>query len=117
MTSINSTALQGGALATTVTGNTSSGSDNSTASQINLILQQITKLTGQLKDIASSGGSAEEKQKQQELIQAQITMLQAQIAQLQHKQAEDAQQKQEQNQIKAEGVNYPSESNQIDILI
>jgi hypothetical protein len=69
-----------------------------------------------LKDVANGSGSAEDKKKQQDLIQAQIKLL-AQLAQLQRQQAEEAQKKQEQNHTKAEGVNKPTDGNQIDIYI
>ncbi|MNT88717.1 hypothetical protein D3C72_2293260 [compost metagenome] len=80
-------------------------------------MTKITKLTQQLKDVTSGSGSVEEKKKQAELIQEQLKMLQAQLAQLQRQQAEESQQKQAQQQGKAEGVNSPTDSNQIDIYI
>lgn len=61
--------------------------------------------------------SAEEKQKQQELLESQLAMLQAQLAQLQRQQAEEAMPKQENGQAVAEGVNKPSAEHQIDIYI
>ncbi|GJL36686.1 hypothetical protein TUM17576_35060 [Enterobacter hormaechei] len=84
-------------------------------------MQQISKLTQQLKDLATSGSADTDSQKQRELLQAEIKQLQAQLAQLQYKQAEEAQkkadEKQTQSTAKAEGVNIPSDSNQIDIYI
>jgi predicted RNase H-like nuclease (RuvC/YqgF family) len=67
------------------------------------LTKQLTKLTQQLKELADSSGSADEKKKQQELIQTQITVLQAQLAALQHQQAEEEQKKQEQAPGKVEG--------------
>ena len=57
------------------------------------------------------------RKKQQELIQAQLKVLQTQLAQLLRQQAEEAQKKQDQKQGKVEGVNNPSDVNQIDIYI
>ena len=86
-------------------------------SQISRILDKIQQLTQQLKELADSSGSADEKKKQQELIQTQITVLQAQLAALQHQQAEEEQKKQEQAPGKVEGVNSPTDDHQIDIYI
>ena len=87
------------------------------AAQISRILDKIQQLTQQLKELADSSGSADEKKKQQELIQTQITVLQAQLAALQHQQAEEEQKKQEQAPGKVEGVNSPTDDHQIDIYI
>ncbi|WP_223870276.1 FlxA-like family protein, partial [Enterobacter hormaechei] len=46
-----------------------------------------------------------------------IKVLQAQLAALQRQQAEEAQKKQDQKLGKVEGVNSPSDTNQIDIYI
>ena len=72
-----------------------------------------SKKVEDLKELANSTGSADEKKKQQELIQTQIKVLQAQLAALQRQQAEEAQKK----LGKVEGVNSPSDTNQIDIYI
>jgi flagellin-like hook-associated protein FlgL len=56
-------------------------------------MQQISKLTQQLKDLATSGSADADSQKQRELLQAEIKQLQAQLAQLEYKQAEEAQKK------------------------
>lgn len=61
--------------------------------------------------------AARKRRKQQELIQAQLKVLQTQLAQLLRQQAEEAQKKQDQKQGKVEGVNNPSDVNQIDIYI
>jgi chromosome segregation ATPase len=90
---------------------------NDIAAQISRILDKIKKLTQQLKELANSPGSTDEKKKQQELIQTQIKVLQAQLAALQRQQAEEAQKKQDQKLGKVEGVNSPSDNNQIDIYI
>ena len=71
----------------------------------------------QLKEVAMGDATAEEKQKQQELLESQLAMLQAQLAQLQRQQAEEAMPKQENGQAVAEGVNKPSAEHQIDIYI
>lgn len=78
---------------------------------------KITKLTQQLKEVANGSGSAEEKKKQQELIQVQIKVLQAQLAQLQRQQAEEAQKKQEQSLVNVEGPKNASDNHQIDIYV
>jgi 50S ribosomal subunit-associated GTPase HflX len=84
-------------------------------------MQQISKLSQQLKDLATSGSADADSQKQRELLQAEIKQLQAQLAQLEYKQAEEAQkkndEKQSQSAVKPEGVNTPSDNNQIDIYI
>ncbi|WP_343437146.1 FlxA-like family protein [Enterobacter roggenkampii] len=97
-------------------GNGASGG-NDISAQITRILDKIQKLTQQLKELANSPGSTDEKKKQQELIQTQIKVLQAQLAALQRQQAEEAQKKQDQKLGKVEGVNSPSDNNQIDIYI
>ncbi|WP_368525450.1 FlxA-like family protein [Enterobacter asburiae] len=97
-------------------GSGASGS-NDIASQISSIIDKINKLTQQLKELANNTGSADEKKKQQELIQTQIKVLQAQLAALQRQQAEEAQKKQDLNLGKVEGVNNPSDDHQIDIYI
>lgn len=80
-------------------------------------MKQITKATQQLKEVALSDATTEEKQKQQELLESQLTMLQAQLAQLQRQQAEEEMPKQESSQSVAEGVNNPSAEHKIDIYI
>ena len=98
-------------------GASGTSSSNDISAQITRILDKIKKLTQQLKELANSPVSADEKKKQQELIQTQIKVLQAQLAALQRQQAEEAQKKQEQKLGKVEGVNSPSDTNQIDIYI
>ena len=90
---------------------------NDIAAQISRITDKITKLTQQLKEVANGSGSAEEKKKQQELIQVQIKVLQAQLAQLQRQQAEEAQKKQEQSLVNVEGPKNASDNHQIDIYV
>ncbi|HDT4956541.1 TPA: FlxA-like family protein [Enterobacter kobei] len=97
-------------------GSGGSGSNN-IAAQISRILDNIQKLTQQLKELANSPISEDEKKKQQELIQTQLKVLQAQLAALQHQQAEEEQKKQEQAPGKVEGVNSPTDDHQIDIYI
>ncbi|WP_194206245.1 FlxA-like family protein [Superficieibacter sp. 1612_C1] len=101
---------------TTISSALPAQSSGSASSEIAGIYRQITKLTQQLKELADSSLGADEKQKQQELIQSQIAMLQAQLAMLQSKQLEKSQQEQAQAE-KVEGVNRPSADNQIDIYI
>ena len=98
-------------------GASGTSSSNDIATQITRILDKIKKLTQQLNELANSPGSTEDKKKQQELIQTQIKVLQAQLAALQRQQAEEAQKKQDQKLGKVEGVNSPSDNNQIDIYI
>ena len=98
-------------------GGSGASGGNDIAAQISRILDKIQQLTQQLKELADSSGSADEKKKQQELIQTQITVLQAQLAALQHQQAEEEQKKQEQAPGKVEGVNSPTDAHQIDIYI
>lgn len=98
-------------------GASGTSSSNDISAQITRILDKIKKLTQQLKELANSPVSTDEKKKQQELIQTQIKVLQAQLAALQRQQAEEAQKKQDQKLGKAEGVNSPSDKNQIDIYI
>ena len=90
---------------------------NDISAQITRILDKIKKLTQQLKELANSPISVDEKKKQQELIQTQLKVLQAQLAALQRRQAEEAQKKQEQALVKVEGVNSPKDDHQIDIYI
>ncbi|ALL18600.1 MAG TPA: FlxA protein [Enterobacter asburiae] len=98
-------------------GASGTSSSNDIATQITRILDKIKKLTQQLKELANSPISTDEKKKQQELIQTQLKVLQAQLAALQRQQAEEAQKKQDQKLGKVEGVNNPSDNNQIDIYI
>jgi len=98
-------------------GASGTSSSNDISAQITRILDKIKKLTQQLKELANSPVSTDEKKKQQELIQTQIKVLQAQLAALQRQQAEEAQKKQDQKLAKVEGVNSPSDNNQIDIYI
>jgi len=98
-------------------GASGTSSSNDISAQITRILDKIKKLTQQLKELANSPVSTDEKKKQQELIQTQIKVLQAQLAALQRQQAEEAQKKQDQKLGKVEGVNSPSDANQIDIYI
>ncbi|SAJ28067.1 FlxA protein [Enterobacter cloacae] len=53
--------------------NSSGGND--IASQITRLTKQITKVTQQLKEVAMGDATAEEKQKQQELLESQLAML------------------------------------------
>jgi hypothetical protein len=76
-----------------------------------------SKADSAVKRAGEQPGSTDEKKKQQELIQTQIKVLQAQLAALQRQQAEEAQKKQDQKLGKVEGVNSPSDNNQIDIYI
>ncbi|MCB5948458.1 FlxA-like family protein [Enterobacter sp. TCD1-1] len=98
-------------------GASGTSSSNDISAQITRILDKIKKLTQQLKELSNSPISTDEKKKQQELIQTQIKVLQAQLAALQRQQAEETQKKQEQKLGKVEGVNSPSDTNQIDIYI
>ncbi|WJW93574.1 FlxA-like family protein [Enterobacter pseudoroggenkampii] len=98
-------------------GASGTSSSNDISAQITRILDKIKKLTQQLKELANSPVSTDEKKKQQELIQTQIKVLQAQLAALQRQQAEEAQKKQDLKLGKVEGVNSPSDNNQIDIYI
>jgi L-lactate utilization protein LutC len=79
--------------------------------------RQDQKADSAVKRAGEQPGSTDEKKKQQELIQTQIKVLQAQLAALQRQQAEEAQKKQDQKLGKVEGVNSPSDNNQIDIYI
>ena len=98
-------------------GASGTSSSNDISAQITRILDKIKKLTQQLKELANSPISVDEKKKQQELIQTQLKVLQAQLAALQRRQAEEAQKKQEQALVKVEGVNSPKDDHQIDIYI
>ena len=81
-------------------------------------MKQIQDLQQQLRDLASSGGSPEEIKKQQELIQNQIKALQAEIARIRQQEAEQAQQSQLDKVGKTgDGVNRPTDENQIDVYI
>ena len=98
-------------------GASGTSSSNDIATQITRILDKIKTLTHQLKELANSPMSTDEKNKRLELIQTQLKVLQAQLAALQRQQAEEAQKKQDQKLGKVEGVNTPSDNNQIDIYI
>ena len=81
-------------------------------------MKQIQELQQQLRDLADSGGSPEELKKQQELIQNQIKALQAEIARIRQQEAEQAQQSQLDKVGKTgDGVNRPTDENQIDVYI
>lgn len=95
----------------------SGGADNSLAAKISRLTSQITKLTQQLKDVASGEGSAKEKKTQQELIQVQIKVLQAQLAQLQRQQAEQSTDKNQSQLVQEIGVNHPADGKKIDIYV
>lgn len=71
-------------------GGSGTSSSNDIAAQISRILDKIKKLTQQLKELANSPGSADEKKKQQELIQTQTKVLQARSPRW-RQQAEEAQ--------------------------
>lgn len=86
--------------------------------RVQQLMKQIQELQQQLRDLANSGGSPEEIKKQQELIQNQIKALQAEIARIRQQEAEQAQQSQLDKVGKTgDGVNRPTDENQIDVYI
>ncbi|NUN42322.1 hypothetical protein G4F99_12015 [Hafnia paralvei] len=86
--------------------------------RIQQLTKQIQELQQQLRDLANSGGSPEEIKKQQELIQAQIKALQAEIARIRQQEMEQTQQNQLDKVGKTgDGVNRPTDENQIDVYI
>ncbi|NLS52968.1 FlxA-like family protein [Hafnia alvei] len=98
----------------TVGASTSGGGSD----RVQQLMKQIQDLQQQLRDLASSGGSPEEIKKQQELIQNQIKALQAEIARIRQQEAEQAQQSQLDKVGKTgDGVNRPTDENQIDVYI
>jgi TolA-binding protein len=86
--------------------------------RIQQLTKQIQELQQQLRDLANSGGSPEEIKKQQELIQAQIKALQAEIARIRQQEMEQTQKNQLDKVGKTgDGVNRPTDENQIDVYI
>ena len=104
----------------TISGISNSGSSQA-ASQIASINQQIQSITKQLKELSNNDYlTIEQKAEQQQLLESQIQILQAQLAQLQQKQAEKAQQTQpisQSSETKADGVNRPTDENQLNVYI
>ncbi|WP_370515541.1 FlxA-like family protein [Pantoea sp. B_10] len=81
----------------------------------------MASLNDELKDIAKDKSLTEKQRKdKQETINAQIQLLQAQIQQLQKQEKEKAEQKQEKQEVtavKADGINRPTDSNQLDVYV
>ena len=113
MTTIQAASLS--ALEIGSSGNSSGGND--IAYRISQLTKHLTTATQQLKEVALSDATTEEKQKQQELLESQITMLQAQLAQLQRQQAEESMPEQGNAQAVEQSVNKPSSEHKIDIYI
>jgi len=94
----------------------------SVASQVAALGKQIQNITKQLKELSGNADlTDDQKAEMQQMYESQITMLEAQIAQLQQKQAEQAEQKSDSSsqpgEIKADGVNRPTDANQLDVYI
>lgn len=94
----------------------------SVAAQVAALSKQIQNITKQLKDLSGNHDlSDKQKAEMQQMYESQITMLEAQIAQLEQKQAEQAEQKSDDSklpgEIKADGVNRPTDSHQLDVYI
>lgn len=112
--------------AVSATGSSSGGNSQSYAQKINQLTQQLEKLTEQLKNVSSSGDS-ETAQTQSQMLQAQIQVIEAQIAQLQAQQAQESAQVQPSVEetdsdesslsAQADGVNRPTEENQINVYV
>lgn len=110
--------------------NTSSGvsggsGGGDSVSQTASIAKQIVRLQEQLKSMAGDTTLDEDqKAKQQQMIENQIMMLEAQLAQIQQQQAEKAAEQQEASKAAdsgsskmADGVNRPTEDNQLNVYI
>jgi len=109
-----------GILSSAVSGGDSGG--GSVASQVAALSKQIQNITKQLKDLSGNADLTDkQKAEMQQMYESQITMLEAQIAQLQQKQAEQAEQKSDSSsqtgEIKADGVNRPTDANQLNVYI
>ncbi|MBS6033375.1 MULTISPECIES: FlxA-like family protein [Pantoea] len=110
-----------GILSSAVSSGDSSGG-GSVASQVAALSKQIQNITTQLKELSSNADLTDkQKAEMQQMYESQITMLEAQIAQLEQKQAEQAEQKNDDSklpgEIKADGVNRPTDTNQLDVYI
>lgn len=110
--------------------NTSSGvsggsGGGDSVSQTASIAKQIVRLQEQLKSMAGDTTLDEDqKAEQQQMIETQIMMLEAQLAQIQQQQAEKAAEQQEASKAAdsgsskmADGVNRPTEDNQLNVYI
>lgn len=93
----------------------------SVASQIAALNKQIQGVLTQVKELADNKELTDkQKSEMQQMYQSQITLLQAQIAQLKQKQAEQDQPKSDSSpvsEIKADGINRPTDSNKVDVYI
>ena len=109
-----------GILSSVVSSSDSGG--GSVASQLAALNKQIQNITQQLKELSDNHDlTDDQKAEMQQMYESQITMLEAQIAQLEQKQAEQAEQKSDhptqRDEIKADGVNRPTDANQLDVYI
>lgn len=100
----------------------SEGGDGSIASQITALSKQIQNVSAQMKELSDKTElTDEQKAEMQQMYESQITMLEAQIAQLEQKQAEQSQPEsaitQSTSEIKADGINRPTDSNKVDVYI
>lgn len=95
--------------------------NGSVASQVAALNKQIQGVLTQVKELADNKElTDEQKSEMQQMYQSQITMLQAQIAQLEQKQAEQDQPKSDSapaSEIKADGINRPTDTNKVDVYI
>ena len=109
-----------GILSSAVSSGDSGG--GSVASQVAALNKQIQSVLTQVKELADNKElTDEQKSEMQQMYQSQITMLQAQIAQLEQKQAEKDQPKNDDSTSavtsKADGINRPTETNQLNVYI
>jgi len=108
-----------GILSSAVSSGDSGG--GSVASQVAALNKQIQGVLTQVKELADNKElTDEQKAEMQQMYQSQITMLQAQIAQLEQKQAEQDQPKSDSSpvsEIKADGINRPTDTNKVDVYI
>ncbi len=99
----------------------SSQTGGSTAtSEIASLNKQITAIMNQLKSLGSDHTmTTEQKAEKQQLLESQIQMIYARIAQIQQREAETAQQQEDTGPaaIKADGINRPTDVNQLNVYI
>ncbi|KAA5923938.1 hypothetical protein F3I27_03895 [Pantoea sp. Bo_2] len=101
------------------------GDSGSIASQIAALNKQIQSVMKKIKELADNHDLDEEQKfKIAQMYQSQLTMLWAQIAHLQKKQAEQAEKAQHKNdsvnpvsESQANGINRPTDKNNVDVYI
>lgn len=99
-------------------GGAAGSSNTGESGRIQQLMKQIEGLQKQLKDLADSSLSPEDKKMMQQLLLDQIKLLQAEIDRIRQQELQEQKQPQEPMALeKGDGINRPTQDNRVDLYI